>query len=497
MEKQVVIIGAGIAGLTAGVYALESGYKTLILEQHSIAGGICTSWKRKGYLFEGSIHWQIGTGEKEPLNEVWRETGAINDDTKILLHDPFLVYEDGKEKVCLYRDLEKFKKHLMEISPEDKRYIKKLCKDIKAFIRFNFGIKDIKNLKVKYPVKHSLKDKLKLLPIIVRMPRLARLTTIQYAQNFKHEGIQKMLCSLLTEDYSSIGLVYTLAVLMRNDGGYPEGGSLPMVQRMVKRYKELGGEIRYNSKVEQVLVDNNGTTTGVKVNEEVIPADSVIVACDTVSAVRKFFDKPLQDEWIKRLNKNTVPLMCTFICIGTSADLSNYDTNIFFKCDEPFMCADKLVTYFGVNNYATFKGMAPEKSSALTVYLLDSNCYEWWKEKKEDGTYEAEKEKVAENVIKNIQKVIPEIEGKIEVIDVATPLTYERYCDTWQGSWMSMIPTNIVPENYPVKCSDLSNVYFAGERMMIAGGLPVALASGRNAVQWMCRDDNVEFQGCK
>ena len=303
MEKQVVIIGAGIAGLTAGVYALESGYKTLILEQHSIAGGICTSWKRKGYLFEGSIHWQIGTGEKEPLNEVWRETGAINDDTKILLHDPFLVYEDGKEKVCLYRDLEKFKKHLMEISPEDKRYIKKLCKDIKAFIRFNFGIKDIKNLKVKYPVKHSLKDKLKLLPIIVRMPRLARLTTIQYAQNFKHEGIQKMLCSLLTEDYSSIGLVYTVAVLMRNDGGYPEGGSLPMVQRMVKRYKELGGEIRYNSKVEQVLVDNNGTTTGVKVNEEVIPADSVIVACDTVSAVRKFFDKPLQDELIKILNK--------------------------------------------------------------------------------------------------------------------------------------------------------------------------------------------------
>ena len=52
-EKNVIIIGAGITGLSAGVYAAKAGFKTTILESHIIPGGLSTSWKRKGYLFEG------------------------------------------------------------------------------------------------------------------------------------------------------------------------------------------------------------------------------------------------------------------------------------------------------------------------------------------------------------------------------------------------------------------------------------------------------------
>jgi phytoene dehydrogenase-like protein len=44
-----MVIGAGIAGLTAGIYAARSGFDVTIIEQHSIVGGMCTSWKRKGY----------------------------------------------------------------------------------------------------------------------------------------------------------------------------------------------------------------------------------------------------------------------------------------------------------------------------------------------------------------------------------------------------------------------------------------------------------------
>ncbi|HOE56630.1 MAG TPA: oleate hydratase, partial [Bacillota bacterium] len=55
--KKVIIVGAGIAGLTAGVYALQSGFDTTIYESHTIPGGACTSWRRKGYLFEGGLLW--------------------------------------------------------------------------------------------------------------------------------------------------------------------------------------------------------------------------------------------------------------------------------------------------------------------------------------------------------------------------------------------------------------------------------------------------------
>lgn len=55
MSGRVIVIGAGVAGLTAGIYAGRSGFKVTVLEQHTIPGGMCTSWRRKGYLFEGAV----------------------------------------------------------------------------------------------------------------------------------------------------------------------------------------------------------------------------------------------------------------------------------------------------------------------------------------------------------------------------------------------------------------------------------------------------------
>ena len=56
MDKSIIIIGAGIAGLSAGCYAQMNGYGTQIFEMHDKPGGLCTSWERQGYTFNGSIH---------------------------------------------------------------------------------------------------------------------------------------------------------------------------------------------------------------------------------------------------------------------------------------------------------------------------------------------------------------------------------------------------------------------------------------------------------
>ena len=70
--KKVIIVGAGIAGLAAGIYARRSGFDTTIYESHIIPGGASTSWRRKGYLFEGGMHWLTGASPKFPLNLLWR-----------------------------------------------------------------------------------------------------------------------------------------------------------------------------------------------------------------------------------------------------------------------------------------------------------------------------------------------------------------------------------------------------------------------------------------
>jgi phytoene dehydrogenase-like protein len=97
-------------------------------------------------------------------------------------------------------------------------------------------------------------------------------------------------------------------------------------------------------------------------------------------------------------------------------------------------------------------------------------------------------------VIAALAEQFPETVGKVEVQDVATPLTYERYCGNWKGSWMTEMTGKMkIMNGYPAVIKGLEGVYFAGQRMMPPGGLPVALTTGRAAVQDLCRDTNTLF----
>jgi len=70
MPKKIVIIGAGIAGLSAGVYGRMNGFDTEICEMHTLPGGLCTAWKRKGFIFDGCIHWLTGSSPKDSFYPV-------------------------------------------------------------------------------------------------------------------------------------------------------------------------------------------------------------------------------------------------------------------------------------------------------------------------------------------------------------------------------------------------------------------------------------------
>jgi phytoene dehydrogenase-like protein len=128
----------------------------------------------------------------------------------------------------------------------------------------------------------------------------------------------------------------------------------------------------------------------------------------------------------------------------------------------------------------------------MTVQL-GGDTYDFWKKAREENRYAEEKQKTAEAVIAALSARIPEMRGKVEVCDVATPLTYERYCANWKGSWMTEMTKGMKMKTYPAAIKGLSGVYFAGHRMMPPGGLPVALMSGRTAVQYLCRDTNTLF----
>ena len=86
MKSKVVIIGGGVAGLSAGIYSAMNGFDTEILEMHSVAGGQCTAWDRKKYRFDYCLHWLVGTS-KGPFHEIWKETNVLTDTTEIIDHE--------------------------------------------------------------------------------------------------------------------------------------------------------------------------------------------------------------------------------------------------------------------------------------------------------------------------------------------------------------------------------------------------------------------------
>ncbi|MCL2444452.1 MAG: FAD-dependent oxidoreductase, partial [Treponema sp.] len=240
--KKVVVIGAGIAGLSAAIYAQRSGFDVTLCEQHSIAGGMCTSWKRKGYLFEGAIHWLTGSSSKTPLYQVWKDTGALNDNVKVQLEDPFCAVEYEGQILNLYRDINKTVKQLIDASPKDKKKLLRLAKDVKAFTNVQMPVYDIKGIKAENPKRMGFGTLIKMMPALPVLSKTNKMSCKDYIEQFEHKGIQRLF-RIVPDDYSALSLIATLATLNTGDGGYPEGGSLAMIDRMVKTFESLGGKL--------------------------------------------------------------------------------------------------------------------------------------------------------------------------------------------------------------------------------------------------------------
>ena len=119
MKKTIAIIGGGVAGLSAGIYAERLGYDTTIYEKNPVPGGSLSGWYRKGFAIDNCLHWLTGTADGTPTNLLWKELGVLNEETKIVERPYLISSETDGVRVTLWRDVERTRKELLEISPED------------------------------------------------------------------------------------------------------------------------------------------------------------------------------------------------------------------------------------------------------------------------------------------------------------------------------------------------------------------------------------------
>ena len=484
--RNLVIIGAGVAGLVAGVYAQRSGFHAVILERGATPGGVSTSWKRKGYFFEGGIHWLIGATKGMPLNDLWREVGALSDNNPVFFKDPIYTLVDDEGSVALYRDLSKLSKAF----PADRLMLGLMRFEVWCYTFFHPVVQDAAGLKCRYPRRFHPLEFIKMTPALLLAPFLMCQSVRGYLRRFSNPRLRNLLSAVVNDRINALSFIYTLSSFVAGDSGYPKGGSLRMACNVASRFKSLGGEIRYHTPALQVLRAADGTVTGVRTETEDIPADAVIISADARSAIDRLFPTPLQDGWARRMRRNLRTAQCMFFGVGIHSDLSAYPRSMQVPLKEPFVLGDCSLNSVIINNYAREPQYAPEGCTTLTM-VIPGIMYNYWKQAHQDGTYYARKAEVTATLLAIIERVIPEIAGRVDVTDLATPVTYERYCDTFEGSYMTdWLPWRLTP-TAPVRYS--RGLYFAGQRTSLSGGLPIAGLSARKAVQALCKDFQMEF----
>jgi phytoene dehydrogenase-like protein len=135
----------------------------------------------------------------------------------------------------------------------------------------------------------------------------------------------------------------------------------------------------------------------------------------------------------------------------------------------------------------------PGRSGSDCRYIYTD--YEYWKKLKQDPErYKAEKEQIADKVVTSLDRRFPGLAAQVEMRDVATPMTFERYTGNWQGTYEGWLVTT---KNLNMRMSKtlpgLANFYMAGQWIQPGGGLPTGVMTGRHVTQIICKQDKRPF----
>lgn len=501
MSKNVIIVGAGASGLVAGIYARIAGFDVDIYESHTIVGGNCTGWNRNGYLIDGCIQWLTGTKKGTGINDIWRTCGALSDDTPVYNTEIIAstLYE-GK-MYHLYSDVNQMRQAFLEISPGDAKLIKSLVKNIRRFQNLNTPIKK--------PFEKM--NFMNLLPLIWKMAISGRpekgmdtMTIQDYLERFQSPIIKQLISCVFPVSAPLYALFYAMGIRSSGDGGWPMGGSMAFVKRMQQRFEMLGGRVYTRSAVDKILIED-GKAVGIRLEKDgrEIKGDYIISAVDADVLLNRLLRGVYSDAFFKtrfeERKQDYLLLTGTYVSMGISLDLvRSYPHTIYIRPEAPLCINQTRIEDFHVKLYNYDPAFMQAEKTVMTV-LLTEDEFDFWKALKARSAaeYDVEKERIAQWVMDGIVHTFSGLSGKIEVLDVATPLTFNRYCHTYRGAYMSFIPAgNVKKQFHRGTIEGVQNLFLAGQCTFPVGGMPLSAISGKFAAQRLidARDTQLKME---
>ena len=482
--KTVNIVGGGISGLTAGVYLLKSGFNVNIYEKNGVAGGFCTSWQRGGVTIDGCLHWLIGTNGAGGLGRIWREIGGIKDDDIVKLDSFYKVFYEN-ETLTFYNDFDKLERELNRVCvcDNDGAEIARFM-DVLRFLGMFELPSDTPPELVTEPLKPDLAFARKTISFMTR-------TLGEYAQKFETPIIRYALENApVNKRFCVLYFAETLSNLCSGNADLPRGGSSAIIRNVTERFKALGGKLITGAPVSEIIVEN-GIAKGILLESgEPVYGDYTIAACD----VHHTYEKLLNNKYRPNVffdgdsNKEKYSTYSYIIAaFKTNADLRNRNVAEIYKT-EKFDLSGKECGVLSVRHYAYDESLTSDGYTTLQVFVdTDESDYERISAMS-TIEYAAFKRSAGEALKHQLEKYYG-LNGDVKLIDVITPRTYERYLNSYQGSFMTYPLGAKMPQPlYARRVNGLDKLYLANQWLMAPGGTPIAVINGKFAAQLIAAD---------
>ncbi len=487
-----------MAGLSAGCYARMNGYKATILEMHSIPGGLCTAWTRKGYTFDISMHMLTGS-KPGAFHEMWRELGVM-ENRQFHYHNEMCTIESGSRKLSLCTDRQRLEGQMLALSPADADLTRE-------FVRLVCGPNMLAAASLK-PAElvgpfDNIRMMFAILPLIGTFRKYGKMTIQEFAARFQDPFLREAVRMTIDgPGWPMHGFpMVAMAGFFQSSisaAGVPIGGSQPIANTIADRFRKLGGEFRFKSRVTGVLVEDS-RAVGVKLEDgSEVRADKVIWAADGHSLIFDILGGRYVDDTIRRMYDEWIPVRpVVHVCLGVARDMSKEPARVSFELEQPITVSGEERKWLSVINHSFDPTMAPVGKSAVEVWYP---CrYEFWQELEKDRPrYDAEKERIAELTIAELDRRWPGFRAQVEVVDVPTPATYVRYTGNWQASpdgWYVTVDNMRI--NPLRRLPGLDGLWMAGQWTAPFTGTVIAALTGRQAVQLLCRQDRRRFTACR
>lgn len=445
----VIVIGAGIGGLTSAALLAARGKQVLVLEQHYLPGGSAQTFPSGKYRFDVGPKLFFGMdatrGNMRYHQQVFDEIGEYPELTH---YESYYSFQHPGGRLRIAGSVEEYVAQLCAAFPDD-------AAGIRAFYN---ELEQLHRLFVRMP-NLPLDDPWSIAQLLWRVPldRLLSLVSwsrVTLGELFDSHIRSPELRAIVNAEfvafcYSDIdtapAVLGALLLIERHKGGgsFTKGGSGELAKLLIRGLEKHGGHMRYRVPVRRVLVER-GRARGVELADgRQIRAPWVISNAGAVNTFGRAGTDvvPLVDRrWllpstIRRID--SLRLTASFFTIFAGVDRAVFpaDTDPHLLAIEAYGQSVKQLRMICFCN-SSFKdpSLAPPGKCALQIVYFDPEfCdYTSWRR---DEHYAARKQAALERALAMAERVFPGFNAGIDRVISGTPLTYEHYLAKWGGGW--------------------------------------------------------------